>query len=138
MSAGPGLHHVALSVGDLDAAEAWYARAIGFETYFRTAFGPLRVAMGALADGSRIELLERADSRAGSQALPPDEALLTRGWAHVALAVEDIEPAYAALLKAGATAVWPPRPAPEPGVTMAFVHDPEGNLIELVCEAGGE
>ena len=29
-----------------------------------------------------------------------------------------------------------PRQAPEPGARMAFVHDPEGNLIELI-ERGG-
>jgi predicted enzyme related to lactoylglutathione lyase len=26
----------------------------------------------------------------------------------------------------------PPQPAPEPGVRMSFLADPEGNLIELV------
>jgi catechol 2,3-dioxygenase-like lactoylglutathione lyase family enzyme len=26
----------------------------------------------------------------------------------------------------------PPGPSPEPGVRMAFVADPEGNLIELL------
>ena len=26
----------------------------------------------------------------------------------------------------------PPSPSPEPGVRIAFVADPEGNLIELV------
>jgi hypothetical protein len=28
--------------------------------------------------------------------------------------------------------VWDPRQSPEPGVRMAFVHDAEGNLIELL------
>jgi hypothetical protein len=28
--------------------------------------------------------------------------------------------------------VWPPRAAPEPGRTMAFLADPDGNLIELL------
>ena len=28
--------------------------------------------------------------------------------------------------------VWDPRPSPQPGVRMAFVHDPEGNMIELI------
>jgi catechol 2,3-dioxygenase-like lactoylglutathione lyase family enzyme len=30
----------------------------------------------------------------------------------------------------------PPCPAPEPGVRMAFVTDPEGNLIELLHRSG--
>ena len=32
----------------------------------------------------------------------------------------------------GARPVMPPCPAPEPGVRMAFVADPEGNLVELL------
>jgi hypothetical protein len=30
----------------------------------------------------------------------------------------------------------PPQAAPEPGVRMSFVSDPEGNLIELLDRAG--
>ncbi len=36
------------------------------------------------------------------------------------------------LVAIGATSVWDPRPSPEPGKAMAFVQDPEGNLIELI------
>jgi catechol 2,3-dioxygenase-like lactoylglutathione lyase family enzyme len=32
--------------------------------------------------------------------------------------------------------VWDPRQSPEPGRRMAFVHDPEGNLVELIGPAG--
>ena len=132
-----GVHHVGLSVGDLDAAEAWYGRALGFEPEFRAAFGPLRVTMGSLPGGTRLELLEHAASGEGAQRLQPNEALLTRGWAHIALDVADLDAAHARLIKAGAGEVWPPRQSPEPGVSMAFVHDPEGNLIELVSRDGG-
>jgi lactoylglutathione lyase len=131
------LHHAGLSVADLDAAEAWYRQAIGYEVYFRAAFGPLRVVMGALPDGARLELLERSGSAPGAQGLAPDEALLTRGWAHIALEVADLDDAYERLLAAGAQPVWPPRRSPEPGISMAFVADPEGNLIELIAQDGG-
>ena len=93
--------------------------------------------MGALSGGGGLELLERRDSATGAQGLQPDQALLTRGWGHIALDVEDIDATYAHLIAAGAGAVWPPRQSPEPGVSMAFVHDPEGNLIELVSRDGG-
>ncbi|HEX4033035.1 MAG TPA: VOC family protein [Solirubrobacteraceae bacterium] len=132
-----GVHHVGLSVGDLDAAEAWYGHALGFEPEFRAAFGPLRVTMGKLPGGTRLELLEHGESVAGAQGLAPNDALLTRGWAHIALDVEDLDGVYARLLAAGAGAVWPPRQSPEPGVSMAFVRDPEGNLIELISKDGG-
>jgi len=43
-----------------------------------------------------------------------------------------VDAAYAALLDAGATDRMSPRPSPEPGVRMAYVADPEGNLVELL------
>ena len=50
-----------------------------------------------------------------------------RGWLHWSLG------AYARLLAHGAAEVWDPRDAPEPGMRMAYVTDPDGNLIELVA-----
>ena len=44
----------------------------------------------------------------------------------------DVDAAYDALLAAGAADRMSPRPSPEPGVRMAFVADPEGNLLELL------
>jgi len=38
----------------------------------------------------------------------------------------------------GARPVMAPRPSPEPGVRMAFVADPEGNLVELLDRSSGE
>ena len=47
--------------------------------------------------------------------------------------VSDLDATYAELLARGATPVWDPRPSPEPGVRMAFVADPEGNLVEFIA-----
>ena len=44
----------------------------------------------------------------------------------------DVDAAYDALLDAGATDRMSPRPSPEPGMRMAYVADPEGNLVELL------
>jgi len=51
------------------------------------------------------------------------------GWYAAAL---DMEVAYDTLLAAGASDRMSPRPSPEPGVRMAYVADPEGNLVELL------
>ena len=48
------------------------------------------------------------------------------------LDIPDVDAAHAALLAAGAADRMTPRASPEPGVRMAFVADPEGNLIELI------
>ena len=83
-------------------------------------------------EGHRLELLCRDGNGPGLQAADPVEAALTRGFGHVAFDVPDVDRAYDALLTAGATDRMSPRPSPEPGVRMAYVADPEGNLIELL------
>ena len=50
----------------------------------------------------------------------------------IGICVPDVDAAYAGLLTAGATDRMSPRPSPEPGVRMAYVADPEGNLVELL------
>jgi hypothetical protein len=50
----------------------------------------------------------------------------------VAFDVTDLDAGYARSVARGARPVMPPGPSPEPGVRMAFVADPEGNLIELL------
>ncbi|MXG88284.1 VOC family protein [Nocardioides sp. YIM 123512] len=84
------------------------------------------------ADVYRIELLHRPDAVAGIQASSPVDAALTLGFSHLALDVPDVDAVHAALLGAGASDRMSPRPSPEPGVRVAFVADPEGNLIELL------
>jgi lactoylglutathione lyase len=126
--------HVGLSVSDLDAAAAFYARAFQFELEleFELAPHPVRGLMLVHASGARLELFERAGSQAGIQGATPIEALATRGYGHFALAAPDIVPVFRRALDAGARPVVEPSPSPEPGVRFAFIADPEGNLVELV------
>lgn len=129
------LDHVGLTVRDLDRQVEWYASAFGLkistpfsldELGIRGVFVVHPVAKWA------IELLSREGSVPGLQAADPPEALLTQGYGHICLRVEDVDATYGRLLEAGATERMAPRPAPEPGVRMAFVADPEGHLIELL------
>jgi catechol 2,3-dioxygenase-like lactoylglutathione lyase family enzyme len=137
--------HVGLTVADLDAMTAWYGKALDLVVEFEFALdaaaigGDFRGAMLRSADGWRLELLHRPEGRPGLQAADPVEAVLTHGFGHVALDVPDVDAAYDVLLASGATDRMTPRPSPEPGVRMAYVGDPEGNLIELLdrTAAGG-
>lgn len=135
------LDHVGLNVGDLDAMVDWYCAALGLavELRFELPDAAFRGAMLRGPAGHRIELLTRAGSRPGMQPADPVDAALTRGFGHLALDVPSVDAAYADLLAAGATDRMTPRPSPEPGVRMAYVADPEGNLIELLdrTTAGG-
>ncbi|SHH28687.1 Catechol 2,3-dioxygenase [Jatrophihabitans endophyticus] len=128
------LDHVGLSVADLPAMTTWYVRALELQVEFEFALDGVdfRGAMLRSADGWRLELLHRPEGRPGLQAANPVEAALTHGFGHIALDVAVVDDAYDALLDAGATDRMSPRPSPEPGVRMAFVADPEGNLVELL------
>lgn len=128
------LDHVGLTVADLDAMSAWYCQHLDLAIEFEFALDhvDLSGAMLRSADGWRLELLSRPGNVAGLQAANPVEAALTRGYGHVALDVPDVDAAYDALIAAGAADRMSPRPSPEPGVRMAYVADPEGNLVELL------
>jgi catechol 2,3-dioxygenase-like lactoylglutathione lyase family enzyme len=126
-------HHVALTVEDLDRAAGWYAEALGFATLLAFSLpGSVRGAMLRTPAGAGIELFEVPGSQPGLVDADPPEAMRTRGFGHVGLEVADLHAAFAAVVAAGASVVWEPRDAPEPGRQMAFVHDPDGNLVELI------
>jgi catechol 2,3-dioxygenase-like lactoylglutathione lyase family enzyme len=128
------LDHVGLNVGDLTTMTAWYTRAFGLTVEFEFALPEhdLRGVMLAAPVGCRIELLCRKGSVPGPRAGNPVDAALTLGFGHVAFDVSDVDEKYRALLAAGAAERMSPRPSPEPGVRMAYVADPEGNLVELL------
>lgn len=126
--------HVGLNVADLPAMTRWYTEALDLKVEFEFAIADADFSgvMLRSEQGYRIELLHRAGGRDGLRAANPLEAALTRGYGHFALDVADVDQAYASLVDAGATSRTSPRPSPEPGVRMAYVADPEGNLFELL------
>ena len=86
--------------------------------------------------GDRLELLHRPGSRPGLRAADPPQPCRTEGFGHVAFDVDGVDAAFDRLVALGARPVMTPRPSPEPGVRMAFVADPEGNLVELLDRSG--
>ncbi|MGH1553277.1 VOC family protein [Streptomyces sp. L7] len=68
----------------------------------------------------------------GLRAPDPMTAVLTEGYGHFAVTTPELDPVHEALVARGARGSWRPGPSPEPGVRMAWVSDPEGNLIELI------
>ncbi|WP_062466535.1 VOC family protein [Demequina maris] len=131
----PRLDHVGLNVADLPAATAWYAAAFGYEVELEGRVDAIALDFVMLREpgaGRRLELLHRPGSRPGLRAADPAEAALSEGFGHVAFDVAGLDEAFDRLLALGARPVMTPRPSPEPGIRMAFVADPEGNLVELV------
>ncbi|MGY4923581.1 VOC family protein [Streptomyces sp. 900105755] len=128
------LDHVGVNVRDLPAQLAWYRTAFGLKTVFEFCLdGPgLTGVVLEHPHGWRLELLARPGSAPGLRAPDPMTAALTEGYGHFAVTTPELDPVYAALTALGAGEVLAPGPSPEPGVRMAWVKDPEGNLIELI------
>ena len=126
--------HVGLNVADLPAMTAWYVAALELEVEFEFALD--QVDFRGVMLRTRRRLPHRAAPPAGNVGRPPGghpvDAALTRGFGHLALTSPTSTRPTTRLLAAGATDRMSPRPSPEPGVRMAFVADPEGNLIELL------
>ena len=132
---GARLDHVGLAVADLEAAVSWFCDVFGLVPELTLRVDALDLSIEMLVHpvhGYRLELLHRPGSQAGRKPGTPGEAALRAGYGHVAFDVTDLDAAYDRALARGARPVMPPGPSPEPGVRMAFVADPEGNLIELM------
>jgi catechol 2,3-dioxygenase-like lactoylglutathione lyase family enzyme len=117
-----------LPVSDLGRSVAWYREALGLTREF-TAAVPEGVAFMVAPAGERLELLG-VDVQASAWDDPI--AALRAGVPHTAWRVDDLDAAHARAVEAGGRSVWTPRDTPEPGLRIAFVADPDGNLAELL------
>lgn len=133
------LDHVGLAVADLAGQAAWFCEVFGLvrELAVRVEALDLGIEMLIHPDhGYRVELLHRPGSAPSGKPGTPAEAALRHGYGHVAFDVTDLDAAYERAVTRGARPVMAPGPSPEAGVRMAFVADPEGNLVELLHRPG--
>jgi glyoxylase I family protein len=108
-----GIHHVAICVGDVDAAREWYCGMLGFSVAPRPdELGP---GYWLEAGGQQVHLMQ-VDG-----APPPLN--------HFAVRVDDVDAAAAELRARGVEVNRIPL-IPGSG-HQAFLHDPFGNFIEL-------
>src|SRR3954452_3351831 len=110
-----GMQHVALEVGDLDAAREFYVDVMGMTVLDRPDFGFPGMWLG-LPDGRAVHLIE------GHK--PPHTGH------HFALEVDDMAGAVSTLRDRGIQVPDPFETAPGAGL-QAFINDPSGNVIEL-------
>jgi catechol 2,3-dioxygenase-like lactoylglutathione lyase family enzyme len=132
------IDHVGVSVADLERSERFYRDVLGFTTAEdRFAFPEhdLRGVVLVNARGARVELFERK----GSVPTGPHhqiESTRRQGWFQLALAVPDIAGTFAAVVAAGAEPSLAPTTAPDGVSLVAFVRDPDGNLVEFLQRPG--
>jgi catechol 2,3-dioxygenase-like lactoylglutathione lyase family enzyme len=128
-------HHVSLSVANLDTQKSWYQQTLGFTDLveeFQLPDPPVRTAVLQTPNGTRVELIEHAESTRDKTYADPLETTRAQGYGHWALEVGDLDATFTHLTANGAEPIWPPADAVAPGARFAYVKDPEGNLIELI------
>ena len=109
------MQHVALEVGDLDAAQRFYVDVLGLTVLDRPDFGFPGLWLG-LPDGRAVHLIEgHRPAHTGH---------------HFALQVDDVDQAVASLRDRGVDVPDPFETATGSG-RQAFLADPSGNVIEL-------
>jgi catechol 2,3-dioxygenase-like lactoylglutathione lyase family enzyme len=127
------LHHVSISVRDLDATLAFYGR-LGFQPHARMDAVDVSIVHLRDADGAVIEVFrypENADARAVD--LEPGNAMRIVGVKHLAVRVRDLQAARTQLLHEGLTVTEITQG--RIGVSYCWVADPDGMWVELVEDA---
>jgi catechol 2,3-dioxygenase-like lactoylglutathione lyase family enzyme len=118
-----GVDHVAIAAKDSRALADWYCEVLGLRVLFDNGKQPPTCLVGGDM-GAVVEIMP--DNGAAVTAHQP----LDPGIRHIAFRVRDFEATYAAL-QGKVLGLMPPGPAAGGG-QIAFFHDPEGNLIQIV------
>jgi catechol 2,3-dioxygenase-like lactoylglutathione lyase family enzyme len=121
-----GTHHVAIITSNLARLREFYCEVLGLRP--AGAFEGQNIAF-VDAGTTLIELVEEPGA---------DGDRRRSGWNHLALEVQDVASTYAELSARGIPFDVPPEAFPPEGpkLQIAFLHDPDGNLIELVSRHG--
>lgn len=122
-----GLHHIAILTHRLETLEAFYTQTLGFPVTRRwDDAGIVFVDAG----GVQLELtqFDVSDTHPGPH--PLDGGV---GLNHLALRVADVDAAFEELSRLGVTVL--PAPSTYKGAyRIAFLADPDGNVLELLQE----
>ncbi|HXD40867.1 MAG TPA: VOC family protein [Ramlibacter sp.] len=123
------IDHVELLTAALERTIAFYSGVLGFRERERaripqTPFGPLELVYLDLG-GSTVEVMCYPEA----QSIPARSAEQRLGWQCLALEVDDMDSALAALKEKGVEAAW--GPVKRADYARAEIRDPDGNPIEL-------
>jgi catechol 2,3-dioxygenase-like lactoylglutathione lyase family enzyme len=132
------LDHVGIDVDDLPAQIDFYSRAFDLKVELQGDVPEynFRAAMLVSPTGWHLELFKRDGAAPRPVPDDVDGQHNVLGLGHVCLAVDDLEAGLDLLLSLGAAMRLPPIPYPGiPEWRLAYLADPEGNLVELVSRS---
>jgi lactoylglutathione lyase len=129
-----GFDHVGIVVSDLDHYTRWYSAALDLTLELEWGWEAIDLKGVVLIhpDGWRLELTERKGAQPSPRAASHADQHLLLGVSHLCLQVREIQRVFDKLVTAGATVLMAPQVAVDPNNMIAYLHDPEGNLIELL------
>lgn len=117
-----GIDHPALACDDVVTLTKWYCEVLGYKVFAET---PKPIFIIEAPDGTYIEMMPKDDTPR------PVRAICTPGWSHLALRVNDMDAAMAALDKYDVQWEGPEFEAVGGGRIRNFT-DPEGNILQIV------
>lgn len=125
----PAIHHLGLACDDPLAIERWYSKHLGFTRKRVYLPGPDQVVVIGTEDGAALELFPAK----GERPTPPEaDGPWAPGFRHLAFLVDDLDATLAELGDEGRVTLGPLDFGDfVPGMRVAWVADPEGNIVEL-------
>ncbi len=137
-----GIHHTAISTGDIERALRFYRDLLGFTEVFSSAWevGTEEVdrIVGLQNSSARVVMLKAGNAcvelfQYETPRPKPSEAnrpVSDHGITHLCLQVTDIAAEYARLKAAGMVFHCPPQT--RSGLRVTYGRDPDGNVVELL------
>ena len=114
-----GTHHISLHTPNFDAMKAFYTEELGFPVaHAWPSANIIFIDLGS----TWLELAGREQATANNTP--------TGGFVHIALHVENVDEAVAELSAKGIPIHTQPKDFQD--IRLAFIQDPDGNMVELV------
>jgi catechol 2,3-dioxygenase-like lactoylglutathione lyase family enzyme len=128
------IHHIGLSVSDMDQSLAWYRDHFGFEKRSETVVdNGNRHIVYIAKNGFELELFHIRDPKGmptlTQSEIGPDSVISLK---HIAFEVEDVDVTWQELTAAGHQLHIPPTDNTDLGVRYSFIKDPDGHLLEFL------
>jgi catechol 2,3-dioxygenase-like lactoylglutathione lyase family enzyme len=137
-----GIHHTAISTGNLERSVGFYRDLLGFEVIYSSGWKPGAETADRIT-GLKGSAAEMVMLRAGNACIElfqyshpvprpgdPNRPACDHGITHLCLDVTDIDTEYERLKAAGMPFHCPPQG--QGGVRATYGRDPDGNIVELL------